>query len=943
MNRSIKTILAALGLTAGMLSTYASTNYWDNNGDTAGFGTAGGVWGTESKWSADSAGGAVPGVTGTTDSDDLHFGTAASGLESGTITVDGASQAFRSMTFGAASGAVTLSGGALTLAAPASKVIVNNFSNTIASVLAGTNGLHKYKPASLTYASFLTESSGTLFSNAALSDYSGAGGIMHGAYIARVPANAYYFANDGTTATYQLQALDGGYTKCVKVELTQSGADIAARAVYAKYVDGSQLGFDFDAGGNEGTVATSPDTAGYGVAQTTLYSNPKVYEPFLTSSPLVIFANAALADYVDITATLAGGSISGGSTPATPCHFSTDGTTLTVQMQAVNDLYTKCVKIELTQSGADIAARAVYAKYVDGSQLGFDFDVGGNEGGIAASYGDGGYGIAQTSLAAVNILTLAGVNTYSGDTTIGGGTLEIGGAGLLGSGSYAGAIMNSGTLLYNSSSNQNLGGAISGTGSLVKESPSKRNSSFVTYGSFLTTTPAVIFENYDLADCVGADGVLGGTSFDNGWGLSADAYHFSNNGTTATYQLQGLESPFTKCVKVELTQSGANIAGRVVYARYIVGSQLGYDFDTGANENDIATGHTSPGYGAAETTLNLNLHSKLTLSGSNSYIGGTVVNCGFLEAVASASALPSSGGIVVNNTGELVLNVGGMFFFNSGGVGNGNPITVHSGGTLTLASAFNAGYSRSITVNGGTLNFRISENNDGANYVNNLTLQNGARVTGYKMRVGNEASASIVVSGTSASSLAAGLNMVYSGNETMTFNVADVTGSPDADLSIPGVIRDYTDRAGLPIIKTGAGTLSLSGANTHTGPITITAGTVALGAEGALNAGNPITLSGGTLDMGAYANGVGTLAVASNSVVALGSGKLAFADSSGMSWTGTLTLAGQLGAQTVRVGTNESALTSGQLAAITLNGGRVEITGDGYLVPPPKGTLLWLQ
>ncbi|HAR67213.1 MAG TPA: autotransporter domain-containing protein, partial [Lentisphaeria bacterium] len=68
--------------------------------------------------------------------------------------------------------------------------------------------------------------------------------------------------------------------------------------------------------------------------------------------------------------------------------------------------------------------------------------------------------------------TLSGTNTYSGDTAIGAGTLEIGGTGTLQSGSYAGAIANTGTLHYNSSTDQELSGLISGSGALLKESAS---------------------------------------------------------------------------------------------------------------------------------------------------------------------------------------------------------------------------------------------------------------------------------------------------------------------------------------------------------------------------------------------------------------------------------------------------------------------------------------
>ena len=67
--------------------------------------------------------------------------------------------------------------------------------------------------------------------------------------------------------------------------------------------------------------------------------------------------------------------------------------------------------------------------------------------------------------------TLTGANTYTGATTIGAGTLAITGTGVLGGGSYSGTIANSGTLLFNTSSSQALGGAISGNGSLTQLGP----------------------------------------------------------------------------------------------------------------------------------------------------------------------------------------------------------------------------------------------------------------------------------------------------------------------------------------------------------------------------------------------------------------------------------------------------------------------------------------
>lgn len=939
-------LFALMVLMVGLSPASGDTNYWDNNGNAAGFGTAGGTWGIDSKWSADSTGASVPGGTATTSADDLFFGTRSSGLASGTVAVDGAGQAFRSMTFGSASGTITLSGGSLDLAAPVSQFIVNNVSNTIATVLAGTNGLDlfTYDP-SPAYTSFLTTSPATLFPDATLADYATVAATMSGASISggSTPTMPFFFVSDGSTATVQMQASNGGWTKCVKIELTQSGADIAGRVIYAKYTNDGQLGFDFDTGGNDNSIALSYGDAGYGISQVSLDPTP-TYASFLTASPATLFPNATLANYATVAATMSGGSIgnSGGSSvTATPFFFASDGSTATVQLQALDGDWTKCVKIELTQSGPNIVGRALYARYTVSGQLGFDFDTGGIDNTIAASYGDAGYGISRVSLGTFNVLTLTGQNTYSGGTTIGNGALEIGGAGLLGGGAYTGAVVNAGRFIYNSISNQLLSGPVSGTGTLVKKSPTKTVST-KTYSAYLTSDPTVILLDTSLSDCVGAGGKVGGAYVNNS-PCQAAAYHFSRQEAVVTFQLQILNDVYTKCVKVELTQVGTAIAARAVYAKYVDGSQLGFDFDSGGNPGSIATSATAGGYGAAETSLDISLYSKLTLSGVNSYAGGTVVDSGVLETVASASALPSLGGITVGNAGELLLNVGGLAYNNAGGVGNGNPITVN-GGMLTLASTFNAGYSRPITIKGGTLNSTSTEGSgDNANYINNLALLNGARVTGYNVRVGNHSSALIAVSGTNASSIAAGLSLVKGGSETLAFDVADVTGDARPDLLIPGVIRDYPNLGGLPVIKTGAGTLLVSGVNTHTGRITVSVGTLALGATNTLNSGNDVVLNGGTLDMGACTNALGTLTVAANSAITLGSGQLAFADSRGNVWSQKLSLTGTLDAHTLRFGASADALTSEQLSAIRLDGQRVRIKADGYLAPALKGLLLSLR
>lgn len=946
------TMTACIGwMCLGVIGTAsAATNYWDTNGATEGFGTAGGTWGVDPFWSGDAAGLSAPAVTHTTDADDLVFGTRQHGLAAGTLAVDGSAQAFRSLRFGAASGPVTIAGGTLTPAAPLAPVAIENASNTLASALAGAGGIHLVTAPRLTATNFLTAASATLFTNAVLADYIHAGGILSGAWVPRQPANAYHFVRSGETATFQLQVVHDGYTKCVKVELAQSGSDITGRAVYAKNLSGSNLGFDFDAGGTDTTLAEDPSANGYGVDQTALLPTPLASDPFVAATAATLVPGSSLAGVREIHATLAGAAISGGMDAARPFFFQNDGALATVQMQAFNGNYTKCVKLELTQDGADIKGRILYAKYYNSvgmNVLGYDFDQGGTANSIASSFTVGAYGLCQLRLHNACRLRLAGTNTFTGNIGIDPRSqLEIAGEGCLGgtAAAYGGAIANNGLFHYNSPGNQLLSGPITGTGALVKDSPGQRLAT-VTHAAFLTLSPATLFVNLRLADCAGASGLLGGKSINRGSPAVPETFHFRRTDTEIAFQFQLLDDVYTKCVKVILTQSGPDVLGRAAYAKYVSGDQRGYDFDTGGTAMNLATAQDADGYGVAETALEVASYGTLSLSGTNSYTGGTTVRRGTLEALAT-NALPAAGGITVEPGAELVLKAGELAYNNAGGVGNGNPVTVLAGGLLTLASPFNAGYSRLITLKGGTLNGRVTQNNDNANYINNLALQDGARVTGYKIRVGAHTAALITVGGSAPSSLEAGINMVNTANRPLTLDVADVTGDDAVDFSIPAEIRDYSDLyTNMPIIKAGAGTASLSGTNTHAGPVTVAAGTLALDAAGALNAGNALILAGGALAMGSHSNAVGTLTLAADSALVLGEGHLAFAASQGAAWTNgcTLTLVGTLGARSVRVGTDSASLTPAQLAAITCDGKSVRLTSQGYLSPHSRGTLVLLQ
>ncbi|MGL4421397.1 MAG: beta strand repeat-containing protein [Gemmataceae bacterium] len=172
----------------------AQTYYWDTNSDSGGFGGASGIWGPapggSTNWSTSSTGDVIPGTVITTTSDTLHFGTSTDALGAGTITVGGVVDA-GNLTFGAASGAIVLSGGTINLGAT-STIEVANATNTISSILSGAG------------TSLIKSGSGTLVLTAE-NTFGGAINVSAGtlAVTATVAGNYDRATNVSASATYQ--------------------------------------------------------------------------------------------------------------------------------------------------------------------------------------------------------------------------------------------------------------------------------------------------------------------------------------------------------------------------------------------------------------------------------------------------------------------------------------------------------------------------------------------------------------------------------------------------------------------------------------------------------------------------------------------------------------------------------------------------------------------
>ena len=224
----------------------------------------------------------------------------------------------------------------------------------------------------------------------------------------------------------------------------------------------------------------------------------------------------------------------------------------------------------------------------------------------------------------------------------------------------------------------------------------------------------------------------------------------------------------------------------------------------------------------------------LTLSANNTYTGATIVDAGTLRLTGTAYSQGSvSGSITVNSGATLALNRSDIFGFHT--AVSPVSITINAGGlfTNTCVSSYNT--LNNLTFNGGTL---YADAGAGASFP---AYQLKGNVT-----AGGSSPSLISTSGAANSQIQLGNNTV---DGTTTFNVADVTSSGADDLVISATLQDGRNPGGTAVasglIKTGSGTLLLSGANTFTGPVALYAGTLGIGSNQALGGNAHLIIIGG--------------------------------------------------------------------------------------------------
>ncbi|EEG0173337.1 AIDA autotransporter-like protein ShdA, partial [Salmonella enterica subsp. enterica] len=244
----------------------------------------------------------------------------------------------------------------------------------------------------------------------------------------------------------------------------------------------------------------------------------------------------------------------------------------------------------------------------------------------------------------------------------------------------------------------------------------------------------------------------------------------------------------------------------------------------------------------------------LTLSGANSYTGGTLISSGTLVA-SNVEALGTGD---VTNDAVLELNTGGDFDNAISGSGQ----VVKSGDeTLTLSGANS--YTGGTTISGGTLVATNVEALGTGDVTNNATLElntggtfdNAISGSGQVVKSGDDVLTLSGANSYSGGTLISDGTLVASNVEAL--GTGDVTDDATLELNTGGTFDNAIGGSG-NVVKSGADTLTLSGSNSYTGGTTISGGTLVASNVEALGTGD--VTNNATLELntgGDFINNIG--------------------------------------------------------------------------------------
>jgi autotransporter-associated beta strand protein len=448
-------------------------------------------------------------------------------------------------------------------------------------------------------------------------------------------------------------------------------------------------------------------------------------------------------------------------------------------------------------------------------------------------------GAGQLTKTGAGTLTLAGNNTYAGGTLVSEGTLRIGDGGS--TGSVTGLITNNAEVVFNRSNTLSLNGSIIGSGHVTKLGPGTLSGSFFHTGG-TTVSEGILRIGLGLGNSEFAGNVTNNAAVHIGTGgISHSLYSGAMSGSGSF--IKPAESNSTLVFTGTNTYSGGT--------RIISGTlQLGDGGSTGSITGDVVV--DSNGVLAFNRSNNMVLAGAIsgagrlnklgdgvtTLSGANTYTGGTTISAGTLS-VGDGGTSGSITGNVTNNA-VLAFNRSDAITY-AGVISGAGSVKKMGAGTLSLTGANT--YSGGTTVQQGTLSI--------GSVISTGYIANNATVT-FSHATGQGFSGTIAGTGnvvklgagrftltgalthSGGTTVSAGILQVGSSNATGHLG-GNVVNNSAVEFARPGDLVTYAGNmsgTGL-LLKSGAGgQLALTGANTYTGGTSVTSGTLQIGDGG---------------------------------------------------------------------------------------------------------------
>jgi autotransporter-associated beta strand protein len=556
---------------------------------------------------------------------------------------------------------------------------------------------------------------------------------------------------------------------------------------------------------------------------------------------------------------------------------------------------------------------------------------------ISGVVSNGSNGAAAIAHNGTGPLILTGVSTYSGGTTLSSGTLRAGSSSTVTGGVVASGAVGTGTLKLNggtfsSDKSHSNGGdrtfennlSLSGTVTLGDSS----NTGALLFDSAGLTTPATInlsgntsltINNPTSQPVTFADAVTGGsnTLSKAGTGILVFSGTAANTYTGLTTVSAGeLDLGKTSAIAIagNLTIDGTGTVSLLNNEQINNNSSLTvngsgtFDLDGKSETIDALNGSGTVTNTAASTTSTLTTGSNngggtfsgvlrngasgrvlaltksgsgtLTLSGANTYTGGSSVNAGTLQ-FAKTTSMPSSGTVTVASGATLAVNAGGASEWTNGASGNGT-----LGGLISGTGGQGAPVSWTA---GSVLGIDTTNASGGLTYTGVIgSFNTGGNSVGLTKLGSNSLTLGAANTYTGATTIKAG---------TLNASVANALGGTSG------------------ITVNSGGTLLLSGSS---------------GVTDRINNSATMNLNGGTFNTGGLSEngsvGIGALTLSNNSTIDLGTGTsvINFANSSAATWVSgkTLTILDWSGSTSgggtdqLIFGSDSSGLSSGQIAQV---------------------------